>query len=98
MIRSEMLERMPASEFNEWMILEKIEPFGDRRADVLAGMICSIIANVNRGPKARPMPVDKFIPKWEEQPRQQTSSDMLRFIQLAQSVQAGIVVQQQKYD
>lgn len=93
MIRSEMMERMPASEFNEWMILEKIEPFGDRRADVLAGLIRETIVNVNR---KKPIPHDKFIPKWETEPRRQTPVDHLRFIRLVQTVQNNIVANQQQ--
>ena len=39
---------MSVAEFIEWQILESLEPFGDRRADIHAGIIAATIANVNR--------------------------------------------------
>lgn len=37
---------MPASEFRECYIAEQLSPFGDRRADIQAGIIATTMANM----------------------------------------------------
>lgn len=62
----ELLERMSLEEFREWQIFERVEPFGDRRADVLTGMICATLANIHRGEKTKPFtPWDFISHLWE---------------------------------
>ncbi len=47
---------MTPAEFQEWKVYFNIEPFGARRADIHAGLIASVIANVNRDSKTKPEP------------------------------------------
>ena len=58
---------MSAREFAEWMAYAKLEPFGEERADLRAGIISSVIAAVNtpKG-KRRPKPSD-VMPQFEKQ-------------------------------
>lgn len=65
MLRSEMMERMSAAEFREWEAVELIEPFGERRADIRAGIIASVIANVNRGKNQKAFTPEDFMIPWE---------------------------------
>jgi hypothetical protein len=54
---------MPDSEFYGWQHLEKIEPWGDRRMDLLFCMLMSLIANTQtRDGKFRPK---DFLPDWD---------------------------------
>lgn len=53
-----MLDRMSSHELTEWMAYASIEPFGEDRADLRAGMISSVIANTNRDPKKRAEPYE----------------------------------------
>jgi len=46
-----MLEEMTPTQLVEWMVYESLEPFGDVRADLRAGIVASTIANVHRDPK-----------------------------------------------
>lgn len=88
MVRSEMMERMPASEFVEWMVLEQIEPFGDRRADILAGIIAATVANVNRVKGQKPMAPEDFMIKWEKPAAKvQSPNDQLARMLLFQKIQ-----------
>jgi Protein of unknown function (DUF4035) len=75
MTRTEMMEVMPADEFFEWMILEQIEPFGDKRGDIQAGLIQQILANIFRDRTQHPEPYELsiFLPKFCEQ--QEASTD-----------------------
>lgn len=70
------------------MLYEQIEPFGDRRGDLQAGIITSTIANVNRGQNQPSYSVSDFMPKWETfQERRQTAEDQLKFMLLIQEAQ-----------
>lgn len=61
-----MLEGIPSTMLTEWMAYYCIEPFGEYRADYRAGLISSVIAEVNRNPKKqkRPFRVRDFIPRF----------------------------------
>jgi hypothetical protein len=64
------------------MAYASIEPFGEERADVRAGIIASVIANVNRDRKKRPEPfsVQDFMPFIERtpEPPEDVSHKLLR--------------------
>jgi len=62
----EMLRRMTSSELSEWMAYDSLEPFGERRADLRAGIISSLIFNVNRGKNVKPKsPMDFLLSRDE---------------------------------
>lgn len=64
MTRAELLWRMSGAEIREWELYEQVEPFGERRADVRAALVASVIANANRDAKKKPSPftIDDFMP------------------------------------
>lgn len=66
-----MLGRMTSRQVAEWMAYNQIEPFGEERADLRAGIVASTIANVNRG-KGQPMKPADFMPKFD---RRETDQD-----------------------
>lgn len=59
-----MLGEMRPSELGRWVALNAIDPFGESRADLRAGIVASVIANVNRDPKKRsePFRAQDFMP------------------------------------
>lgn len=63
----ELLERIEARELTEWMAFYQLEPFGDARADLRAGTITAMIANVNRDAKKRRKPYQPqdFMPQFD---------------------------------
>lgn len=69
---------MSATELVEWQAYDRIEPIGERRADVLAALICKMIADVNTpGDKPR-VRLAELIPKWDwEAPEPVTDEGML---------------------
>lgn len=86
---------MPLSDFLECMFYESMEPFGDRRLDILGACIRSTIANWSprRDPKSKPLTPQDFMPDWDriKQQKQQTPQDMLRImLALQQAQQARI--------
>lgn len=61
----ELLQRISSKELTEWMVFYNIEPFGEGQAALRAGIIASLIANVNRDTKKKITPFTPFdfIPK-----------------------------------
>jgi hypothetical protein len=84
---------MPASDFYEFMLYEQLEPFGDRRGDVQAGVIAATIANVNRSKSTdRYFKPTDFIPDWEPKPVvQQTPEQIFNIMKIIQKRQNAIV-------
>jgi hypothetical protein len=57
---------MSAAEFDEWQAYYTLEPFGEYPANYRAGIVSSVIANVNRDGTKHPEPykASDFIPNW----------------------------------
>lgn len=70
------------------MVYEAIEPFGDRRGDIQAGIVSSVLANIHRGKDARPYNITDFLPQFETpERRQQTPEEQLDFMLMLQKRQ-----------
>ncbi|MBX9885875.1 MAG: DUF4035 domain-containing protein [Novosphingobium sp.] len=67
---------MTAAEFADWMAYERLEPWGETRADFRAGMIASTVFNAFRGKAAEPKtPVD-FMHKFDAPPKRTDVADI----------------------
>ncbi len=62
----ELLGRVSSRELSEWMAYAQIEPFGEKRADLRAGIVASTMANIHRG-KRKPFNPEDFMPEFERQ-------------------------------
>jgi hypothetical protein len=62
---AEAKERISSNEFTDWMAYAELEPFGEERADLRAGIIASTIANVNRGRHSRSYGARDFMPVFD---------------------------------
>jgi hypothetical protein len=63
MTRSELLSRTTVREREEWAAYFDVEPWGEERADLRAGIIASTVANVNRG-RRKPFKPSDFMPEF----------------------------------
>lgn len=63
----EAQERIDAHEFAEWLAYYALEPWGEERADLRAGIIASTVANGSRDAKKRPRPfrATEFMPQFD---------------------------------
>lgn len=52
----ELLARISSRELAEWMAYYRIEPWGEERDDLRAGIVASTVANTARDPRKRPRP------------------------------------------
>ena len=70
-----MLSRITASQFREWMAYMAIEPWGEARADLRAGIVAAAVTNAHRVKGKAAKPKD-FMPKFDRKP--QSPADHLK--------------------
>lgn len=63
-----LLAEITSKELAEWMAFEKIEPWGETRADLRAGIIASTVANRLRGKREPARKVTEFMPEFDRRP------------------------------
>ena len=80
-----MTRAMPYPLMRQWLAYDQLEPIGETRADLRAGIIASTIANVQRSKGAAAYKPGDFMPKFAQPP--QSQSDM--FAQVRAAMMAG---------
>ena len=71
-----MMRAMPSRLLSEWMAYARLNPFGERRADLRNAQLMALTANVNRDPKkSRAFKPRDFMLDFERQP---ASGDAMR--------------------
>jgi hypothetical protein len=77
------LAHISALELAEWEAYYHMEPFGEERADLRAGIVASTVANVQRDRKKKPQPFkpEDFMPKFNK-PRKQTPAELREFARM----------------
>ncbi len=84
----ELLNRANSRELTEWRAYYSLEPFGEERADLRAGIIAATIANIYRDKNTKAYkPVD-FIPQFDK-PKQQDWQSMLAQVRMINAVHGG---------
>jgi len=58
--KAELKRRMSSAEFAEWVAWNRIEPLGERRADLRMAVLSSVIANAHRDPDKPPVKAIDF--------------------------------------
>ena len=69
-------------------------PVGDSRFDLLFAMLSSVIANVNRSKRSKPLKPEQFMPKWDSKARperrpEMSGEEMLRAVKRAHRALGG---------
>jgi hypothetical protein len=83
----DLLARVSSRELTEWMAYYEMEPFGEERADLRAGIIASTVANVNRAKGKAYKPQD-FMPKFERR-GQKTWQEILTAVERMNALLGG---------
>lgn len=90
-------QEIDAPEFAEWLAYYSIEPFGEERGDLRAGIVAAQIANAFRGKNQRPFKAIEFMPLVNRQPkRQQSVKYMVAVLKSAVKAAAAYATQQCK--
>lgn len=69
-----------------------LEPFGEERADLRAGIVASTVANTARDPKTQrdPFTPQEFMPKFEsKEATEQTPEQMLAIVEMLNAAFGG---------
>lgn len=61
----EVLDKHSSKRLTEWAAFLQLEPQGEERADLRAGIISSVIANANRKKGTKPFKPSDFMPKFD---------------------------------
>lgn len=84
-------EQLTSHEFSEWQAYYRLEPFGDERADLRAGIVASTVANAHRDRKrrARPFEAREFLPHFETEREPQSWEDQLHIVEMWNAALGG---------
>ncbi len=72
-----MLGEISSRQFAEWMAFYRLEPWGEERADLRAGIVASTIANSNRGKGQKPFKPQQFMPEFEPETEEQAAARLM---------------------
>jgi len=72
-----MLAEMTSAQFAEWMAYAQLEPWGEERADLRAGIIASTMANSMRSKKGKPFKPQDFMARFEPESEEAAVARML---------------------
>lgn len=61
------MERVSSAELSEWIEYYRLEPFGEERADLRAGIVASTIANCHVGKRGKAFKPSDFMPFFEKE-------------------------------
>jgi len=74
----ELLGRVDSAELAEWNAYDSIDPIGNTRADLAAGVIASTIANVNRSEKHEAFSPTDFMLFYDKPEREPQSMESMQ--------------------
>jgi hypothetical protein len=84
-----LLAEIPARTFQEWQCFYAMEPWGEERADIQAGIVASTLANAWRAKGQRPYKVEQFIPQWWSQ-KEQSAQDQIAMCKMLNAMFGGV--------
>lgn len=73
-----------SQEFASWQAYDRIDPFGQDRADLGTATVAAVVANANRGKGVKAFQPSDFMPSFEPKPRQSAVEIQSRMFQFAE--------------
>jgi hypothetical protein len=73
---SHLLATTSSRELCEYMALYELDPWGEERADMRAGIVAATVANVFRGKNTKPLTPSDFMPRFG--PRVRESAALMK--------------------
>lgn len=72
-----MLSEISSEQYAEWMAYSTLEPWGQDRDDLRAGIVAATIANANRGKNQKPYKPSDFMPSFEPETEEQAQARLI---------------------
>lgn len=69
-----MLSELTAAQLQEWIAYSRVEPFGELRADLRAGIIAATQANCHRSKRSQAFKPEDFMPEFAQRKPERMSS------------------------
>ena len=87
----ELLARISSRELSEWIVYFEMEPFGEERADLRAGIVAATVANTARDTKRRVRPLEpkEFMPVFERERPRQSWQEQLEIVRMLNAAAGG---------
>lgn len=85
----DLQRRVSSKHFTELLAYEEIQPHGERRSDLRAGIIASTIANASRSKHSQPFAPKDFIVDFDVTTKRQTNEQIKRNLQLFTAMSGG---------
>ena len=87
---AELLARVSARELSEWQAYYTLEPWGEERDDLRAGIIASVVANVHRSKGGKTWKPSDFVLEFQPREREpQTEEQMMQMARLLNAAFGG---------
>lgn len=80
---------MDSREFAEWLAYYSLDPFGEQRGDLRAGIVASTIANAFRAKGSRLFRAGDFMPKFEADGEERDPEDLLAIVEQINAALGG---------
>lgn len=77
------MAEIDSAEFAEWIAYYQVEPFGEERADLRAGIGAAVVANVNRGAGAKAFSAVDFMPQFGGKRSDEQTPEQMMAVMLA---------------
>ena len=74
----EAQQKISPDEFMDWIAYDRIQPIGPERADLLTGIQCATLANINRGRKQRAYRPKDFMPEYGTKIKTMMSDEQIK--------------------
>lgn len=71
-----------SAEFAEWAAYDRVEPFGERRADLRNAITSAVVANAFRGKDSKTFQAADFLPDFDKQVKKQTPEEMFNILRI----------------
>ena len=77
-----MLNEMSGEQLSEWLAYARIEPWGEERADLRAGIVAATTANCHRSSRTKAFKPDDFMPKFGKTDERQVVEDVANTLKM----------------
>lgn len=81
---AEAQARVDSREFAAWLAYDRVEPFGESRADLRTAIVACVVANANRGKAGQAFTPKDFMPDFSHRPSQSPDEIQSRLFVLAE--------------
>ena len=86
----QLLLNMDSQELSSWIAYDSIQPVGELMDDFRTGLVCSVVANANKGSKGKSLAPSDFMPYYKDKKKKnQTQDEMISVLMQSSRISKG---------